>query len=223
LPGEQWRRTVEPTERNRRIWDEIHRSRAAAVEGQLGIPDAIREHLRDVSGKHVLHFQCGTGEATAQLVELGALITAVDDSAEAIEAARELAPDVAYLVGDVQALPIELRRGRFDLVYAGGGVLERFEDPDAWAVGVASALRGGGALVFHDHHPISWSVDDSLRWRGDYFGDESPPGLARIVTAVIDAGLHLRLLGEYPSSTLYPWLHQTPHVPREFLLIADKP
>jgi hypothetical protein len=119
-------------------------------------------------------------------------------------------------------LPIELRRARFDFVYAGGGVLERLDDPEAWASGIVSALRSSGRLVFHDHHPVSWSVDDSLRWRGDYFGHETPPGLARVVTAVIDAGLQLRHLEEYPSSTLYPWVHQTPHVPREFLLVAEK-
>lgn len=102
-------------------------------------------------------------------------------------------------------------------------MLERLADPGAWAAGVVSALRAGGTLVFHDHHPVSWSVDDALRWRGDYFADESPPGLGQTVTAVIDAGLQLRLLEEYPSSTLYPWLHQTPHVPREFLLVAEKP
>jgi hypothetical protein len=123
----------------------------------------------------------------------------------------------------VHALPIELRRGRFDVVYAGGTVLERLEDPEAWAAGVVSALRSPGTLVFHDHHPISWWIDDSLRWRGDYFADDSPPGLGRIVTALIDAGLELRLLAEYPSSTLYPWLHRTPHLPREFLLVAEKP
>lgn len=102
-------------------------------------------------------------------------------------------------------------------------MLERLTDPGAWAAGVVSALRAGGTLVFHDHHPVSWSVDDALRWRGDYFADDSPPGLGRTVTAVIEAGLQLRLLEEYPSSTLYPWLHQTPHVPREFLLVAEKP
>jgi SAM-dependent methyltransferase len=147
----------------------------------------------------------------------------VDDSTEAIEAARTRAPDVAYLVGDVAALPIELRRGRFDVVYAGGTVLERLDDPGAWAAGVISALRAGGHLVWHDHHPVSWYVDDSLRWRGDFFADDAPPGLGRLVTAVIDAGLRVRLVEEYPSSTLYPWQHRTPHVPREFLLIADKP
>ena len=102
-------------------------------------------------------------------------------------------------------------------------MLERLTDPEAWAAGVVSALRSGGTLVFHDHHPVSWSVDDALRWRGDYFAEDGPPGLGRTVTAVIEAGLQLRLLEEYPSSTLYPWLHQTPHVPREFLLVAEKP
>jgi hypothetical protein len=108
-------------------------------------------------------------------------------------------------------------------VYTGGGVLEALDDAAAWATGIVSALRAGGTLVFHDHHPISWWIDDSLRWRGDYFADDSPPGLGRIVTALIDAGLELRLLAEYPSSTLYPWLHRTPHLPREFLLVAEKP
>lgn len=214
---------MEPTDHNRRAWDEIHRSRAAAQEGQLGIPEAIRGHLQEAAGRHVLHLQCGTGEATAQLVELGALVTAVDDSPEAIEAARQRAPDVAYLVAAVEALPIELRRGRFDVVYAGGTLLERLDDPAAWATGVVSALRDGGRLVLHDHHPLSWSVDDSLRWRGDYFASDGPPGLGQVVTAVVGAGLRLTLLEEYPSSTLYPWLHRTPHVPREFLLLAEKP
>jgi SAM-dependent methyltransferase len=223
LPAEQWRRTVEPTDHNRRAWDEIHRRRTEALEGQLVIPEKIREYLPDVTAKHVLHLQCGTGQATAELVELGALVTAVDFSMEAIEAARARAPDVAYMHADVQALPIELRRARFNLVYSGGGLLERLDDPVAWATGVVSALRPEGILLFHDHHPVSWSVDDSLRWRGDYFGSESPPELGRIVTAVVEAGLTVRRLEEFPSSTLYPWIHQTPHVPREFLLIAQKP
>jgi 2-polyprenyl-3-methyl-5-hydroxy-6-metoxy-1,4-benzoquinol methylase len=77
---------VEPTEHNRQAWDEIHRRRAEALAGQLGIPDPIRERLH-VSGKHVLHLQCATGESTAELVELGALVTAVDSSADALIAA----------------------------------------------------------------------------------------------------------------------------------------
>jgi SAM-dependent methyltransferase len=88
----------------------------------------------------VLQLQCGRGEATAQLVELGALVTAVDDSPESIEAARRRAPDVAYVVADPLALPIELRRSRFDVVYAGGVVVERLEDP-----GATTTIRSRGA------------------------------------------------------------------------------
>ena len=124
---------MEPTEHNRKAWDEIHRRRTEAMAGQLGIPDGIRELLPEVNGKHVLHLQCATGESTAELAKLGALVTALDISSEALEIARERAPDAAYVHADVQELPLELRRGRFDLVYTGGGVFSWLHDLDAWA------------------------------------------------------------------------------------------
>src|SRR4029453_6945372 len=114
------------------------------MEGQLGIPAQIRELLPDVAGKHVLHLQCATGESTAELVELGALVTAVDISTEALEVARERAPDVAFMHADVHELPLELHRGRFDLVFTGGGVLVWLHDLEAWASGITSALKPGG-------------------------------------------------------------------------------
>ena len=80
---------MEPTDQNRRAWDEIHRTRTRAASEQLLIPKQIFDLIPDVEGKHVLHLQCATGEATAQLVERGALVTAVDLSAEDIEIARE--------------------------------------------------------------------------------------------------------------------------------------
>jgi hypothetical protein len=101
-----------------------------------------------------------------------------------------------------------------ELIAAGTAVAERH---------VQESIRPEGELLFHDHHPLSWSMDDSLHWRGDYFGAETPPGLGRLVTDVIEAGLVVQALEEFPATTLYPWLHQTPHVPREFLLIAGKP
>ncbi|TML10163.1 MAG: class I SAM-dependent methyltransferase, partial [Actinobacteria bacterium] len=85
--------------------------------GQLGIPETIRERLPDVNGKHVLHLQCATGESSAQLAELGALVTGVDISAEATAVARERVPNALFLEGDVHQLPLQLERGRFDFVY----------------------------------------------------------------------------------------------------------
>jgi len=138
---------VEPTDYNRRAWDEIHRRRADAMADQLGIPETIRERLPDVKGKHVLHLQCATGESTAELAELGALVTAVDISAEATAVARERVPNAVFLEADVQQLPLQLERGRFDLVYTGGGIFHWLHDLDAWAGGIASALRPGGLLL----------------------------------------------------------------------------
>jgi predicted TPR repeat methyltransferase len=88
---------VEPTDHNRRAWDEIHRRRADAMAGQLGIPKAVRERLPEVKSKHVLHLQCATGESSAELAELGALVTGVDISAEATAVARERVPNAVFL------------------------------------------------------------------------------------------------------------------------------
>jgi SAM-dependent methyltransferase len=234
---------VEPTEQNRRAWDEIHRRRTEAMAGQLGIPEQIRALLPDIEGKHVLHLQCATGESTADLVELGALVSAVDISAEALDVARERAPDVAYVHADVQELPLEIRRGRFDLVYTGGGVLVWLQDLDTWATGIASALKPGGSLLLYDAHPVAQCVDHLGHWRDDYF-DESIeqtsgwehfelPGqpateekherhwqLGQIVNAVSTAGLQVTHFAEF--QTLYKWLQRDRRIPWDFALIAEK-
>jgi SAM-dependent methyltransferase len=234
---------VEPTDQNRKAWDEIHRRRTAAMEGQLGIPAPIRELLPDVSGKHVLHLQCATGESTAELVELGALVTAVDISTEALDVARERAPDVAFMHADVHELPLELHRGRFDLVFTGGGVLVWLHDLEAWAAGIASALRPGGTFLLYDSHPVSACLDHLGHWRDDYF-DESIfveagwehfelPGpaanepkherhwrLEQVVDAVTGAGLQVTRLAEF--QTLYKWMQRDRRVPWDFALLAEK-
>ena len=236
---------MEPTERNRRAWDEVHRRRSEVMSGQLGIPDFVRERLPDVSGRHVLHLQCATGEDTADLADLGALVTGVDISPEAIAVAHERAPAAAFVQGDVHALPVELRRGRFDLVYTGGGVLVWVHDLDAWAAGVAAALRPGGELLLWDGHPVASCVDPMLHWREDYFDENVQvnvgwshfqlPGpaaqepklerhwrIGQIVTAIAGAGLLIRSLEEFPARPEDFRRHDR-RIPGEFLLLASKP
>jgi SAM-dependent methyltransferase len=215
---------MEPTEHNRRAWDELHRRRAGAPAAPLGVPPLVRERLPDLNGRHVLHLQCGTGEATVELQALGALVTAVDGSAEALARARERAPGVAFVHADVHTLPVELRRGRFDLVYT-GGVLVSLHDLQTWAAGIASALRPGGYLLFHDRHPVAACLDDFLRWRESYFdpgpasGERSWP-LGEVVTALAQAGLTIRRLEEFPS--LDPSRRHDARVPGAFVLVAAK-
>ena len=234
---------MEPTEHNRRAWDEIHRRRAEALAGQLGLPEVVRRSLADLHGKRVLHLQCATGEETLELAQLGATLTAVDISEAAIEVGRERAPNILWVQADVQQLPQELRRGRFDLVYSSVGSVSWLHDLDGWARGIGQALRPGGDFLLYEEHPVAIVVDAFLRWQDDYF-DESvqvnigwshfdvpgPPAreekherfwrLGQIVSAVARAGLVLHALEEYPGPT--SWRRLDPRVPGTFLLHARK-
>ena len=202
---------MEPTEQNRRAWDAVHRP---LERPSAGLPAVVGAALPELRGKHVLHLGCGTGEASAELAALGALVTGVDASAEAVAAARERAPAVAFVVGDPDGLPVEVRRGRFDLVYSAVGT-----QLEAWAAGIVSALRSGGELVVYDGHPVLECLDDSLRWREDYFA-AGRRRLGEVVTALVEAGLVLRVLEELPAeSQLLP---QTRRVPGVLVLRASR-
>ena len=203
---------MEPTDLNRRVWDEAHRP----VEQRLaGLPRPVEERLPDLGGKHVLHLACGTGEATAELAGLGALVTGVDASAEAVAAARRRAPAVAFVQGDPNQLPVELRRARFDLVYTPIG-----DDLAAWTAGVAAALRRGGELLLHDAHPVVDCLDDMLHWRDDYFA-AGRRRVGEVVTTVASVGLVVERLEELRAER--PLLPQARRAPGELLLVARKP
>jgi predicted TPR repeat methyltransferase len=211
---------MEPTEHNRRAWDEIHRQRSEALAGERGLPAQVRHALADLKGKRVLHLQCGTGESTAQLAELGAVVTGVDSSGQALEAARERWPSILWVQADAQALPTELQRSRFELVYAGPGTLLQISDLDAWTHGIATALRQGGDLLLFEEHPVALCVDGLMHWRENYF-DEGSQRLGQIITAVSHAGLAVRALEEYPARSEGFRRHDA-RIPGTFLLYAQK-
>ena len=201
---------MEPTDHNRRAFDDAHRT-AENVLAAPAMPERIRERLHGASGNRVLHLLCGTGRESVDLAELGALVTGVDDDEAAIEAARRRKPDLPWVHADVHSLPPELLLGRWDLVYLGYGSLARLRALDAWAGGVAAALRPGGVLLLHDEHPAGACLDAFGRWRSDYF---AAPGLGELVTAVARSGLTLRGLEEWPGKDA--------KVPGHVVLAAEK-
>jgi predicted TPR repeat methyltransferase len=195
------------------------------MRGEFGLPEQVKRSLGDLKDKRVLHLQCATGESTIELAELGAVVTGVDTSDEALDIARERESSVLWVHADVQTLPGELRRARFDLVYAADGVLPWLQDLDAWAGGIGAALKSGGDLLLFEEHPVAQSVDSMMRWRESYFepvrDDIRFWRLGQIVTALVRAGLTIRALEEYPARR-DSFRRQDSRLPGEFLLHARK-
>ncbi len=208
---------MEPTDTNLRAWEEAHRSLRRGG-GRRGLPKPVRERLPDLDGRHVLHLSCGAGRETAALIGLGALVTGVDRSEETVRAARKRLPDAALVTADVQRLPVELLRGRFDLVYSSWGTLAAVSDFGAWAHSVAAALRPGGVLLAYDEHPVAACLDQMLHWHESYF--EAWP-VSVLVEALLAAGLTLERLEELPDPNR--WGRREVRVPGDLVVVARKP
>ncbi len=208
---------MEPTEGNLRAWEEAHRS-LRRRGGRRGLPKPVRERLPDLEGRNVLHLTCGAGRETAALIGLGALVTGVDASEETVRKARKHHPDAALVAADVEELPVELRRGRFDLVYSAWGTLALVSDLSRWAAGVASALRSGGVLLAYDEHPVAACLDQMLHWHESYF---SAWPVGAVVEAVLGAGLGLERLEELPDPNRFG--RREVRVPGDLIVVARRP
>ena len=224
---------MEPTEENRRAWDTLQRVRDELSRERSSIPEPVGMLLPDLAGKHVLHELCGSGDVTAELAALGGLVTGIDVWGPSIAAAREAHPEIVFIQADPHELPVNLRRRRFDVVYA-AGLLPYVHDLADWAGECAAALRDGGSLIVVDLHPAGACLDaTTLRWRDDYFGGTLVVGnrlrptqslklwrLGEVVNGVVDAGFAVRRLEEFPS--LSNVRRQDPRVPGGFALVAEK-
>jgi SAM-dependent methyltransferase len=208
-----------PTDDNRRAWEERYAPRPGAAER---LPEAVRERLPKIEGKHVLHFPCGAGEVAAELIGLGALVTGLDPDEGALTAARERAPDAAFFRAEPDGVPLQLRRSRFTLVYAGPGTLALTRDLQQLVAAAAAALRKGGQLILYDRHPVAACVDPiSLRWRDSYF-EEGRWRLGQVVVALTGSALALRELEELALQPGEAGGRLDPRLPAAFLLHALK-
>jgi SAM-dependent methyltransferase len=208
-----------PTEQNRQAWDHRYGIGEASAHG---LPDAVRERLPNLEGKHVMHLPCGTGEASAQLMELGALVTGIDPSDAKLAAARERAPDAAFFQASLDELPLQFRRNRFTLVYSGEGTLATVQELGPFASALTAALRKNGRLILYDWHPVFACVDPvDLRWRQSYFAE----GFWRLgqVAVAFGATLDVTEIAELPPAATEASGRLDPRIPTNVLLSASKP
>ena len=126
------------------------------------IRDRVDQHwqcderaLRPLQGKSALDVGCGAGLLAEPLARLGARMTAVDPSADLIDAAREHAAgqglDIDYRAGLVEQV-----EGEFDLITA-MEVIEHTPDPQAFLDQLGRLLVPGGLLILSTPNRTAWS------------------------------------------------------------------
>lgn len=191
-----------------------------------------RAELGDVAGKSLLHLQCNMGCDTLSWARLGARVTGVDLSDTAVERAQALAAEAnlpaRFLQSDLYTLPDTLDE-QFDIVYTSYGALCWLPDLTRWAEVVARYVRPGGIVYMVEMHPTGTmfsgapSDDAGQRFQiaNPYFHTADPApeddghgntvyvwtySLGEVVTALLDAGLRLDYLHEFPMS----FYHQFP-------------
>lgn len=252
---------------NRRAWNEAtkaHNSHKADQVrflrdgGSTLFPEEL-ELLGDVRGKRLLHLQCNAGQDTLSLAQIGAHVTGVDISDEAIDFARRLSresgiPATFHRADVYDWLDEAAQRGEsFDIVFSSYGFLVWLSDLRAWARGIAAVLAPAGRFVMIEFHPFLailddqghavahsygggrlWSLDegigDYVAWAGaaltpsgylegvQNFRNPHPSyeflwGVGDLVSALLDAGLRLETLREYPYANGFPAFEGTVALP----------
>ena len=185
-------------ERNRHSWNAATRAHNSHKAGQAEFlrsggstlfPEEVRL-LGDVEGKSLLHLLCNSGQDTLSLARLGARVTGVDISDEAIETARRLSRDSGLPGTFHRADVYDYLEGarasaeRFDRVLLSYGTLCWLSDLKLLAREIRQVLSPGGRLVIVEFHPVGCALGED--WRVEYGalgGDllETPEGVGDYV------------------------------------------
>jgi SAM-dependent methyltransferase len=138
--------------------------------------------LGELEGKSLVHLQCNSGGDSISLARLGAAVTGVDLSDEAVSSARALAEKTGTRATFERAdvydwLEKASREGRhFDIAFASYGVICWLPDLRRWAWGITGILNPGGRFVLIDFHPAADIFDRDWNHVSDYpYGGEPLP------------------------------------------------
>ncbi|BAZ10766.1 putative methyltransferase [Calothrix sp. NIES-4071] len=174
-------------EENRLSWNEAtkahnsHKGDQAKFFSEGGntlFPEEV-ELLGDINGLSVVHLQCNAGQDTLSLARLGANVTGVDISDEAIDFAHKLAQDsgidALFERADVfDWLEQATNKTEYDIVFSSYGAICWLSDLKLWAYRVASILKQGGRLVLIEFHPVAMMFDIDWSHKFPYFQNGEP-------------------------------------------------
>lgn len=147
------------------------------LKGNSSLNAIELDQLGDLNGKKILHLQCHFGQDTLSLGRLGAQVTGIDLSDQAIKRAKELAEKTnskaTFICCDLYDLPNHLTE-QFDIVFTSYGTIGWLPDLDKWAKIISHFLKPNGKFVFVEFHPVVWMFDDEFEKVGyRYFNSEA--------------------------------------------------
>jgi 2-polyprenyl-3-methyl-5-hydroxy-6-metoxy-1,4-benzoquinol methylase len=197
-------------------------------------PVEIKE-VGEVKGKKMLHLQCHFGMDSLNWARMGAQVTGIDLSDEAIRQAQqlneELGLDAKFICCNVYDARQHLE-DRFDIVFASYGVVGWLPDLDKWAAIISHYLEPGGVFYLAEFHPVVWMFDDGFtriayhydnrevivtESQGTYTDRDAAitgreygwnHSLSEVLNALIRHGLRIELFNEYMYSP-YPCFNHT--------------
>jgi SAM-dependent methyltransferase len=224
-------------------WTRIHERSdyyrlSAFKQGESALGPVEREELGALEGTSILHLQCHFGMETLSLARLGARVTGIDFSSDAIALARSLAGELGleadFVCGDVFDAPA-LIPGAFDIVFVSYGSVMWIEDLNRYCRIAASFLKPGGFFYLVELHPFLNLLDERgehivkpyfrsrepirLQWQGTYAAPDADfagvsyiwhHSIADILNGLIQAGLRISSFHErsHLSHDCYPFLEE---------------
>jgi SAM-dependent methyltransferase len=173
-------------EANKKLWNkrvEIHyNSEFYSKENFLKSKNSLNsielDELGDVNGKNILHLQCHFGQDTLSLANLGADVTGVDFSDDAIDKAKKLSAEsnikANFICSNIYDLEDKLE-DKFDMVFTSYGTIGWLPDINKWAEIVSHYLKPGGIFLIVEFHPYIWMFDDNIEYlKHPYFHTSKP-------------------------------------------------
>ncbi|MCY7360813.1 MAG: class I SAM-dependent methyltransferase [Ignavibacteria bacterium] len=177
-------------------------------KGKNKLHNLETEELGDIKGKSVLHLQCHFGMDTLSLEMLGAEVTGVDFSEEAIKAANELRDEMnmksEFILSDIYSLHGKLNK-KFDIVYTSYGVLIWLPDLKKWADIINNFLKDDGFFYIAEVHPTSMIFYNTVQSgipeiAYPYFSKEEP-------LIFNEEGTYADKNAKTVNNTSYEWSH----------------
>jgi demethylmenaquinone methyltransferase/2-methoxy-6-polyprenyl-1,4-benzoquinol methylase len=143
------------------LYDGISRIAALSVGGESRFRQLALEGLTLHPDSKILDLCCGSGQATAYLVQSSPNVTGLDASPLSLNRARNNVPEASYIEAFAENIP--LGDNEFDLVHTSAALHEM--DPEQLRQilqEVYRVLKPGGTFALVDFHPPT----NPLLWPG---------------------------------------------------------